>query len=68
MMKMASRKKSTVALLEYSMMLPAFRVMLFSGTEGLTNPTGFITIDAHQRNPEISKYLRGRCLCGDSAG
>lgn len=36
----------------YAMMLPAFRgVAAVRGVEGLTNPRGFILIDAHQRNP-----------------
>jgi sulfide:quinone oxidoreductase len=35
----------------YSMMLPAFKgIDAVFGVEGLTNPRGFITIDAHQRN------------------
>jgi sulfide:quinone oxidoreductase len=35
----------------YSMMLPAFKgIDAVFGIEGLTNPRGFITIDAHQRN------------------
>ncbi len=36
----------------YSMMLPAFKgIDAVFGIEGLTNPRGFISIDAHQRNP-----------------
>lgn len=49
---------------KYSMMLPAFKgVDAFFGIEGLTNPRGFITIDAHQRNakyPEI--FAVGVCV------
>lgn len=37
----------------YSMMLPAFKgIDAVFGIEGLTNPRGFIAIDAHQRNPK----------------
>lgn len=36
----------------YAMMLPAFRgVEAVRGTEGLTNPRGFILADKYQRNP-----------------
>ncbi len=36
----------------YSMMLPAFKgIDAVFGIEGLTNPRGFIAIDAYQRNP-----------------
>lgn len=38
---------------KYSMLLPAFKgVDAVFGIEGLTNPRGFIQIDAHQRNPK----------------
>lgn len=37
---------------DFAMMLPAFRgVSAVRGTEGLTNPRGFILADQHQRNP-----------------
>jgi sulfide:quinone oxidoreductase len=37
------------------MMLPAFKgVDAVFGIEGLTNPRGFITIDAFQRNPKFN--------------
>ena len=37
---------------KFSMMLPAFRgVPALRGIEGLTNPRGFVLIDAYQRNP-----------------
>ena len=37
---------------KFSMLLPAFRgVPALRGIEGLTNPRGFVLIDAYQRNP-----------------
>ncbi|MDP1529435.1 MAG: FAD/NAD(P)-binding oxidoreductase [Rhodoferax sp.] len=48
----------------YSMMLPAFKgIDAVFGIEGLTNPRGFITIDAHQRNPKFPNiYAVGVCV------
>ena len=49
---------------KYSMMLPAFKgVDAVAGIEGLTNPRGFITIDAFQRNPKYRNvYSVGVCV------
>jgi sulfide:quinone oxidoreductase len=48
----------------YSMMLPAFKgIDAVFGIEGLTNPRGFISIDAFQRNPKFSNvYAVGVCV------
>ena len=48
----------------YSMMLPAFKgIDAVFGVEGLTNPRGFIIIDAFQRNPKFSNvYAVGVCV------
>ena len=48
----------------YSMMLPAFKgIDAVFGIEGLTNPRGFITIDALQRNPKFPNvYAVGVCV------
>ena len=48
----------------YSMMLPAFKgIDAVFGIEGLTNPRGFITIDAFQRNPKFPNvYGVGVCV------
>ncbi|NMG73374.1 NAD(P)/FAD-dependent oxidoreductase [Aromatoleum diolicum] len=48
----------------YSMMLPAFKgVDAVFGIEGLTNPRGFVLIDAHQRNPKYPNiYGVGVCV------
>ena len=48
----------------YSMMLPAFKgIDAVFGVEGLTNPRGFITIDAFQRNPTFPNvYAVGVCV------
>ncbi|HET9462795.1 MAG TPA: FAD/NAD(P)-binding oxidoreductase [Thiobacillus sp.] len=48
----------------YSMMLPAFKgIDAVFGIEGLTNPRGFITIDAHQRNSKYPNvYAVGVCV------
>ena len=48
----------------YSMMLPAFKgIDAVFGIEGLTNPRGFITVDAHQRNPKYPNiYAVGVCV------
>ncbi|MEX0409276.1 FAD-dependent oxidoreductase [Aquibium sp. LZ166] len=42
----------------FMMMLPAFRgVEAVRGIEGLTNPRGFIVVDAHQRNPAFPQVF-----------
>ncbi|PWB58773.1 MAG: pyridine nucleotide-disulfide oxidoreductase, partial [Betaproteobacteria bacterium] len=48
----------------YSMMLPAFKgIDAVAGIEGLTNPRGFILIDANQRNPKYRNiYAVGVCV------
>jgi sulfide:quinone oxidoreductase len=48
----------------YSMMLPAFKgIDAVFGVEGLTNPRGFVTIDAFQRNPKFQNvYAVGVCV------
>ena len=49
---------------KYSMLLPAFKgVEAVFGIEGLTNPRGFILIDAHQRNPKYqNNFAVGVCV------
>ena len=49
---------------KYSMLLPAFKgVEAVFGIEGLTNPRGFILIDAHQRNPKyLNIFAVGVCV------
>ena len=49
---------------KYSMVLPAFKgVDAVFGIEGLTNPRGFILIDAHQRNPKYQNiFAVGVCV------
>jgi len=49
---------------KYSMMLPAFKgIDAVFGIEGLTNPRGFILIDAYQRNPKYTNiYSVGVCV------
>ena len=48
----------------FSMMLPAFRgIPAVRGTEGLTNPRGFILADKHQRNPKFKNIFSvGVCV------
>lgn len=48
----------------YSMMLPAFKgIDAVIGIEGLTNPRGFILIDAYQRNPKFRNiFAVGVCV------
>jgi sulfide:quinone oxidoreductase len=48
----------------YSMVLPAFKgIDAVFGIDGLTNPRGFILIDAHQRNPKFKNiYAVGVCV------
>ncbi len=57
-------KKDHVLPFKYSMMLPAFKgVDAVFGIEGLTNPRGFILIDALQRNPKFQNvYSVGVCV------
>ncbi|MCX7165924.1 MAG: FAD/NAD(P)-binding oxidoreductase [Rhodocyclales bacterium] len=57
-------KKEHVLEFRYSMMLPAFKgVDAVFGIEGLTNPRGFILIDACQRNPKFKNiYSVGVCV------
>ncbi len=49
---------------KYSMMLPAFKgIDAVFGIEGLTNPRGFIVVDANQRNPKFKNvYAVGVCI------
>ncbi|MBK8120575.1 MAG: NAD(P)/FAD-dependent oxidoreductase [Sulfuritalea sp.] len=57
-------KKDHVLEFKYSMMLPAFKgIDAVFGIEGLTNPRGFILIDAFQRNPKFKNiYSVGVCV------
>jgi sulfide:quinone oxidoreductase len=57
-------KKEHVLEFKYSMMLPAFKgIDAVIGIEGLTNPRGFILIDAFQRNPKFQNvYSVGVCV------
>jgi sulfide:quinone oxidoreductase len=57
-------KKEHVLPFKHSMMLPAFRgVDAVFGIEGLTNPRGFVTIDAHQRNTRFKNIFSvGVCV------
>ncbi len=57
-------KKEHVLDFKYSMMLPAFKgIDAVFGIEGLTNPRGFILIDAFQRNPKFKNiYSVGVCV------
>lgn len=57
-------KKEHVLDFKFSMMLPAFKgVDAVFGIEGLTNPRGFILIDAFQRNPKFNNiYSVGVCV------
>jgi sulfide:quinone oxidoreductase len=59
-----SVKKEHELPFKYSMMLPAFKgIDAVFGIEGLTNPRGFITIDAFQRNPKYQNiYSVGVCV------
>jgi sulfide:quinone oxidoreductase len=49
---------------KYSMMLPAFKgVDAVFGSEGLTNPRGFVTIDPYQRNAKYRNiFAVGVCV------
>ena len=57
-------KKEHVLPFKYSMLLPAFKgVDAVFGIEGLSNPRGFILIDAHQRNPKYPNiFAVGVCV------
>ncbi|MHB9100599.1 MAG: NAD(P)/FAD-dependent oxidoreductase [Sulfuricella sp.] len=61
---MGNVKKEHELPFKYSMMLPAFKgVDALFGIEGLTNPRGFILIDAFQRNPKYHNiYAIGVCV------
>lgn len=53
-----TEKKQHELPFKYSMMLPAFKgVDAVFGIEGLTNPRGFIAIDACQRNPKFKNVF-----------
>jgi sulfide:quinone oxidoreductase len=49
---------------KYAMMLPAFKgVDAVFGIDGLTNPRGFVLVDAFQRNPKFANvYAVGVCV------
>ena len=57
-------KKEHTLPFKYSMMLPAFKgIDAVFGIDGLTNPRGFILIDAYQRNPKYQNvYAVGVCV------
>ncbi len=57
-------KKEHVLPFKYSMLLPAFKgIDAVFGVEGLTNPRGFVSIDAFQRNPKYPEiYGIGVCV------
>lgn len=59
-----SVKKEHTLDFSYSMMLPAFKgIDAVFGIEGLTNPRGFITVDAYQRNAKFNNiYAVGVCV------
>ena len=61
---MGNVKKEHELPFKYGMMLPAFKgVDAVFGIEGLTNPRGFILIDAYQRNPKYNNiYSVGVCV------
>jgi sulfide:quinone oxidoreductase len=61
---MGKEKRSHELPFKYSMMLPAFKgIDAVFGIEGLTNPRGFILIDAHQRNPKFKNiFAVGVCV------
>jgi sulfide:quinone oxidoreductase len=60
----ASVKKQHTLPFSYSMLMPAFRgIPAVKGIEGLTNPRGFILVDAHQRNPTFKNIFSvGVCV------
>ncbi len=57
-------KKEHVLPFKSSMLLPAFKgIDAVFGVEGLTNPRGFVSIDAFQRNPKYPEiYGIGVCV------
>lgn len=57
-------KKAHPLPFSFAMILPAFRgVPAVSGIDGLTNPRGFILVDAHQRNPRYPNvFALGVCV------
>ena len=57
-------KKEHALAFAHSMMLPAFKgIDAVFGIEGLTNPRGFILVNAHQRNPKYQNiYAVGVCV------
>jgi len=57
-------KKEHVLPFKYSMLLPAFKgIDAVFGVDGLTNPRGFVSIDAFQRNPKYPEiYGIGVCV------
>jgi sulfide:quinone oxidoreductase len=57
-------KKTHELPFKFSMMIPAFKgIDAVFGIEGLTNPRGFIAIDAFQRNPRFQNvYAVGVCV------
>lgn len=59
-----TEKKQYELPFKYSMMLPAFKgVDAVFGIDGLSNPRGFILIDAHQRNPTFKNvFAVGVCV------
>lgn len=59
-----TEKKQHELPFKYSMMLPAFKgVDAVFGIEGLSNPRGFILIDAYQRNPTFKNvFAVGVCV------
>jgi sulfide:quinone oxidoreductase len=61
---MGKEKRTHELPFKYSMMLPAFKgIDAVFGIDGLTNPRGFIVIDAHQRNPKFKNiYSVGVCV------
>ncbi len=61
---MGKEKRTHELPFRYSMMLPAFKgIDAVFGTDGLTNPRGFILIDQHQRNPKYRNiYAVGVCV------
>lgn len=59
-----TEKKQHELPFKYSMMLPAFKgVDAVFGVDGLSNPRGFILIDAYQRNPTFKNvFAVGVCV------
>lgn len=61
---MGAEKRHHELPFRYSMMLPAFKgIDAVFGIDGLTNPRGFILVDAYQRNPKYTNiYAVGVCV------